>query len=368
MKILVIIAGYPDLQGGKASSFVHTRNLYYAQHGITPVVLNFRATEDYVIDGIQVIRLSTYTKQYQAEQFDILASHASNLREHYRFLKKYKKNFPHIVFFFHGHEVLRINECYPKPFSYMKQKNIQRLLMQDLYDNLKFAVLRKAYKRLANKSAFVFVSEWMRERFFHYLKLRPQDIYNHDYVIYNCIGEVFEKESYELKENLFDFITVRNNLDGSKYCIDIVNHLATKNPDLRFLVIGKGKFFQHIQQADNLVWKDATMNHQGIVEELQSSRCALMPTRLDAQGLMTCEMATYGIPVITSDIPVCHEIVSSFENVRLIDNEDMAVDLASIMEELCRGVPYPKNTKYFAENTLQKEIELFWSILKEESK
>ena len=64
MKILEIVAGYPDLNGGKASSFIHTRNLYYIQHGITPIVLNFRTDTDYVIDGVQVICLKTFHEKY----------------------------------------------------------------------------------------------------------------------------------------------------------------------------------------------------------------------------------------------------------------------------------------------------------------
>lgn len=64
MKILEIVAGYPDLNGGKASSFIHTRNLYYIQHGITPIVLNFRTDTDYVIDGVQVICLKTFREKY----------------------------------------------------------------------------------------------------------------------------------------------------------------------------------------------------------------------------------------------------------------------------------------------------------------
>lgn len=360
MNILEIVAGYPDLNGGKASSFIHTRNLYYIQHGITPIVLNFRTDTDYVIDGVQVICLKTFREKYtKGGYFAALASHASNVREHYRFLQQYEALFPHIVFFFHGHEVLRINECYPKPYGYMKGKSIQRVLIQDIYDSIKFAVWRKYFTKIAYKSSFVFVSQWMRDMFLHYLKLTAKDIGEHDYVIYNCVGSVFESVQYCPEQPRYDFITIRGNLDGTKYCVDIVTELAKSNPKLRFLVIGKGQFYQYHKCPRNLEWHDTTLSHDEIIGYMNQAKCALMPTRLDAQGLMTCEMATYGIPTITSDIPVCHEICDAFDNVKLIDNSNTALDLTSLLNELQKGVPYPKNPQYFAKNTIGKEIALF---------
>ena len=159
-------------------------------------------------------------------------------------------------------------------------------------------------------------------------------------------------------DKVYDFITIRGYLDGSKYCIDLVNDLAKANPKYSFLVIGKGEFFSHYEKAENLQWVDEHLNHEEIVEYLNRSRCALMPTRTDAQGLMMCEMATFGIPVITSDIPVCHEVLDDFENVAFIDNENQNADLSQIIEKLTDKVPYPKNNKYFAANTVQKEVDL----------
>ena len=73
------------------------------------------------------------------------------------------------------------------------------------------------------------------------------------------------------------------------------------------------------------------MNHDEIVEMLNLSRYALMPTRTDAQGLMMCEMAAFGIPVITSDIPVCHEVFDGFKNVFFISNDELAQSLSSFL-------------------------------------
>ena len=130
-------------------------------------------------------------------------------------------------------------------------------------------------------------------------------------------------------------------------------------------MIGKGKFFEHYTKADNLTWINTTLNHDDIIRTLQTARCALMPTRTDAQGLMMCEMASIGMPVITSDIPVCHEVFDDFENVALIPNDDLTVDLNGICKRLEEKLPYKKNEKYYNKNTSAKEIELIKKIYNE---
>ena len=80
-----------------------------------------------------------------------------------------------------------------------------------------------------------------------------------------------------------------------------------------------------------------------------------MPTRTDAQGLMMCEMAALGIPVITSDIPVCHEVFDGFSNVIFLNNNDMGISLDYLKKFpiLCK-----KDDRYFSNNTTKKEIDI----------
>ena len=66
---------------------------------------------------------------------------------------------------------------------------------------------------------------------------------NRKYIIYNCIGEQFERNNYKVeKQKEYDFITIRNNLDGSKYGIDIVTRIAKNNPQYKFCVVEKEIF------------------------------------------------------------------------------------------------------------------------------
>lgn len=74
-------------------------------------MLSFATKTDYVIDNIRVITEATYLKK-NTEHYDMVVSHAANIKNHYRFLKKNEKKFEHMIFFFHGHEIVMINEVY----------------------------------------------------------------------------------------------------------------------------------------------------------------------------------------------------------------------------------------------------------------
>ena len=357
MKVLVLVEDYPNLQNGHNLMYVHTRNAYYVKKGIIVDTLNFSAKQCYDIDGVHVISYDYYKKT--KEKYDLLILHAANIRHHYVFLKKYGKYFNRLMFFYHGHEVLKINSVYPKPYPYIKVNDFKNKF-QDFYDCIKLYIWKKYLPKIVEKSSFVFVSNWMKEEFEKWTKISLKEI-NAKYVItYNCVGSVFEKESYDdVSLKKYDFVTIRGNLDVSKYSIDIVNELAKKSPKSKFLVVGKGDFFKHYEKANNIEWWDKTLNHYEIIKVLNDSRFALMPTRTDAQGLMMCEMAAFGIPVITSDIPVCHEIFDGFSNAYFINNSSIqSLDDFINKDSLCK-----KDSRYFFDNTVSKEYLLIDSSL-----
>lgn len=360
LKILVAVEDYVNLQNTVAHKFVHVRNIYYKDHGIDVTVLNFRANENYQIDGIKVITLRNY--ENKREKYNILICHQANLKHHYLFLRKHKDEFEKLIFFFHGHEVLYINKVYAEPYEYMKKSYLKNCL-QNIYDNIKLRIWKGFYSSVSEKSKFVFVSKWMLDEFLKWVKIPYSVIEKNTTITYNCIGKDFENSIFDInKHKNFDFITIRSNLDGSKYCIDVVNKLAVENPECKFLVIGKGDFFKYYSKAKNITWLNTTLNHKEIIRFLNESRCALMPTRTDAQGLMMCEMASIGMPLITSDIPVCHEVFSDFENVKLIKNNNN-YNLKAMLNNLEKGLPYKKNNKYFNCNTSAIELNLILNTI-----
>ena len=359
-KYLVLSTDYPNLQGGLMLAYVRTRNVYYKGKGFDVTVLNFAADENYIIDGISVITYKWYKEHHKELKYDILISHAPNLKEHYRFLCKYDKEFPKIVFFFHGHEVLKINQVYSKPYPYVRGNHVVEKL-QDIYDEFKFCVWRSYIKKRHEKLYYIFVSHWMRDEFMKWIKPDSTYLERRSFITYNCVGDLFEKEQFDNnKPKTYDFVTIRANLDGSKYSVDIVNELAKRHPEYKFLLIGCGEFFEHYEKAPNIEWRNCRLQHNEIIDVLNSARCALMPTRTDAQGVMMCEMAAFGIPVITSDIPVCHEVFDGESNIGFIDN-DLGKDYLTEEYIRIRDISY-KSSKYSKRNTCDLELDIFRTI------
>lgn len=354
MKVLVLATDYPDNNGHVTLMYIHSRNVYYKTHGIDVTVLNFSADAKYDIDGIKVISLSDYEKS--EETYPVLICHAANLRNHYRFLKKYGDRFQKYIFFFHGHEVLKVRETYSTPYPYMKTRSITDSFLQDIYDDYKLSVWRHYYPRVKEKSIFIFVSGWMKTKFEHYVRLNAGE-FEH-YIIPNNVGKIFEEQSYDpSKTKKYDFVTIRSNLDGSKYCIDVVNKLAKEYPDLSFCVVGKGAFFEHNSKPGNITWLNKGLSHEEIPNVLNSARCALMPTRLDAQGVMMCEMATFGIPVITSDIDICQELTQMFKNM-IMFNINEKCNLHDKLKDAEKMYLIEKNDLLFSANTVGKEVSI----------
>lgn len=358
MKLLILTEGYPDPEGGKPQVYVHTRNLFYKKQGADMDVLSFSAKTSYTIDNVNVVSPEDFSKGKSDTRYDLLICHAPNLKHHYIFLRRWASRFPKIIFFFHGHEVLKMNRVYPKPYPYMRRHKPYDLC-ESWYDRIKLSVWRRYIERNYKKMEFIFVSNWMKSEFERWVHPNPECLSGRSHVTYNCAGEIFQTESFQFNTpKQYDFITIRGFMDISKYCVDIVNELAKSNPGLRFLLIGRGSFFKHYQKASNIEWMPRLLNQGETIGMLNSARCALMPTRCDAQGVMMCEMATFGMPVITSDIPVCHEALGSFHNVAYIDNDMRHADLSKISDDLESNYISGKITKYFDSETCRKEFDI----------
>lgn len=354
MKVLVLVQDYPNNDGDKKLMYVHVRNKYYMQNGIDVTVLNFSSNKNYIYDGIRVVSEKHYIDS--GNHYDILICHAANLKNHYRFLKRFGNNFPRVIFFFHGHEVLKVSKEYPRPYPFIKQPFVKKIF-RDFYDEIKFVVWRKYFKSAKENTQLVFVSRWLKTKFFENLKLNIEEFADSVFVINNSVGRVFEKKNYEpIVPSKYDFITIRSNLDSSTYCIDLVNQIASENIKYRFLLIGNGEYFRFNSKSNNIDWIEGIYSHEELIKYINQAKCGLMLTRNDTQGVMACEMATFGIPLITSDIEVCREIFSQYSNVKLVDNNDMNIDLEKILLELNKKKPIDK--LYCGCNTIRKEVEL----------
>lgn len=364
IRVLVIAETYPLPDGRvRTSNYFHERNKYYRSSGIEVDVLNFSIAKSYVLDDIKVFSAVEWKKKNASSRYDLLISHAPNLKHHLSFLKKYGGQFQHIILFFHGQEVLKISKVYPKPYSFQRQNSLRRIA-RDVYDDFKFRVWRSYLPKLAYKTDFIFVSAALRDQFFEGIKIKRAILNGKCHIVSNGIGREFEGVEFDFKQKKeFDFITVRSNMDSSTYCIDILCKLAEKNKDLRFLLIGEGEYFKHYAKPDNIILINTTLSHNELIDYLQKSRIALMLTRNDTQGVMSCEISSTGMPLITSDIKVCREVFACFQNVVLVQNDADIIDLKQMMKALEKNLPYEIARDYFAENTAGKEIDIIRSVM-----
>jgi hypothetical protein len=129
MKILVLCESYSSLGDVYRMAWAHTRNKQYFDSGHQVDVLNFNAVKSYIYDSIQVLVEKDAVKNI--DKYDIIVSHAPNLRHHLPFLFRFRNK--KTAFFFHGHEVLYEVKDYPEPYPYMTKSFGYRVL-KNIYD------------------------------------------------------------------------------------------------------------------------------------------------------------------------------------------------------------------------------------------
>lgn len=355
MRILVLVSGYPSFDNIYNCTWAHTRSIAYLNNGITPIILNFGADAPYEYERVKVY--SKYDqKELLQQDFDIVISHSPNIRNHFSFIEELEiSKLKKIFLFCHGTESMYINFDYPKPYPFMK-KNFYQYWVRNLYDFSKFFVFRNFVKKYKNKLHIVFVSNWMKNIF----EKNVMSISDINFsIINNAISNNFLIKNYSLSsEKKADFITIRK-FDESKYAIDLVVQHAMNNLDKTYHIYGKGDFFMYYDQPKNLKIFNHFIRPEDIPELLDNYTCALMPTRCDAQGVMVCEMATYGIPVISTNIDVNQEILSSYSNVILLDEKEFSQYMPFDNIPSCSQ---QKNHRFSNQLTVNQEIKLFLEV------
>lgn len=367
MEVLILVQDYPNDNNKYAMNYVHTRNLEYIKHNLTITVLSFSAQHSYQYEGIGVISLQDFKIKYAEVVFDLVISHAPNLRNHIRLLKEHESNFKKVLFFIHGHEVMRMSKYYPKPYSYLRTNHLKEF-SRDLYDLFKLKILKRYFLSMFKKKKIkiIFVSNWMRDVFLENIPIDPKLLLDNSYVVSNSMNSIFLEKNYSFEKPLkADFITVRP-LDNSKYAVDLVVELAKKHPSLSFHIYGKGNYFSYNEKPKNVEVFQEFFTPNDMAERLNHYRCALLPTRLDAQGVLMCEVATYGMPLVTSSLPICKEMLASFNNVFYFDNDKIDINLNEVLEGINLAAPSEKMKNIFSiENTTLKELDVIRKIIKE---
>lgn len=344
MKLLVLCQDYPSTEKPYALAYIHSRVVEYQKNGYFVKILSFNCKQKYIFEGIPVI------EKLDNEHYDVLISHAPNLRSHIKFLIFKHRKFSKFIFWFHGHEVMNVAKDYPKPYSW--NKNEFRTIHK-IYSPIKFLIIREFLNWL-NKSkdvTLVFVSEWMKDIFEKNITITEKFTWE---IINNPINPVFLEKKYKPNYNSKG-ICIRP-WDNSKYAVDLVLEFAKANPHVTIDIYGGGEFPRHYEIPINVEFIKKFFLQKEIPKILNGYHFAIMPTRLDAQGVMACEFATYGIPLITNSIPIMIEMLQEFNNVLFISSENFS-DFTDL--KLLQPEENEQNLKFDFNTIIQKEIKIF---------
>lgn len=355
MRILVMVAAYPSVDKPYNMAFVHSRVLHYQRNGWQVQVLSFSAGQPYTFEGVLVNSESSLDA---STTYDLVIAHAPNLRHHIRWLITHAQNWKKMLWVLHGHEVIIHENYHPDPYPWDKKNHRLKRFLKYLYDQFKVRVLRLLipYWVLKNRLYIVFVSEVLRQAFLDCVRVPSTLLDRHASVIHNNMYPDFHMQQHSPKDIWADFVTIRP-LDDARCCIDLIVKLALRFPHLRFDVYGQGEFFKYNLKPDNLNYYDYFLRQSDIPALLNHYRSALMPTKVDTQGVMSCEMATFGMPLLTSDLPVCEEMLSTFQRVRFFSLEPLTIDLDAFLSEI-QFLPVGDLSYFHDQHTISKEIEV----------
>lgn len=361
MNILVLVSGYPSVENPYNCTWAHTRNLYYKNMGMQISVFVPTLVSSYVFQDIEVLGHDRVDELYNGKYLAVI-SHSPNIRYHLPILRRIYSEVEAVFLLFHGSESMYINYDYPKPYRYM-QDGFLKFWIRNVYDFLKFKMLPRFILAHKSKVRMIFVSGWMKNIFIKNM-FDPSHLDIDSYIINNAISDAFINNSYALSSVVkADFVTLRR-LDESKYAIDLVVKHALANPDKTYHVYGRGEYFNVYDKPKNIKLIPNHVEQDDIPKLLNNYRCALMPTRCDAQGVMVCEIATFGMPIITSDIDVCHEMFDSFGNVLMLSESQFSCQMDLDEFLTCRNLT--RNLDRFSTfNTVHQEYLLLRSLQNE---
>lgn len=364
MRILVLTTAYPTPANIYQQAFVRARVRGYHERGYQVRVVSFSTKVNYELDGVGVETIGSWSGRDLREHFDIVVSHAPNLRGHLLFLHRHRHVLPPVAFTFHGHETLVINRRYPPPYPWKRHRwfAVQHIL-QNIYDRIKLKILQTVIERLRRqkKVLLIYVSHAFRAMALDDIGLPKSKWDDISLVIPNPVGLGIKQGSHRPSELLGDFLTIRP-LDVSKMAVDLVVECARQNPAHTFHIYGEGEALKHLATPPNVVHFPGFIENDDIPQLLNRYRAALMPSRCDAQGVMMCEMAVTGMPVVGSDIAAHREALREFPRTGFLDNSNPRFDAERFLQETA-NLPHSDSKVFDQQTIISAEISAFTALI-----
>jgi len=352
MKIAIITSRYPSKDNPYNHMFVHVRSLYFIEQEDIEltVFVPSKIDESYIFENIKVIKTSSQNIAKNILSFDICYLHLLNINlseklSGWNIYKSIINNNLPCAMYIHGSEAQKYStRNFDYDFSF---RETLKFFYKDFYFIPKIKRFVKAINN-KNNSLFLAPSIWMIKEAEENLDIK----FNTFEVVPNGIDTQMFK-FYDLYENRYKLITLRP-LESPKYAVDIAIKLMKFLPEEFLLdIYGKGKLekkYKTLIKQLNLEHRIKIINkfidRQDLNNFFINYGIALMPTRMDAQGVSMCEMMSSGLLIVSSISTAIPEFINNKENGLLTNN----MDLEKIAKELIGTINSKKEYQRICKN------------------
>lgn len=370
--ILLVSPGYPSESNKYNSAFVHTRALEYKKRKLNVDVMCINENyeyEKYEFEGIKVVKADFFFLRnlLQNKHYKKILIHFFDHR-YANVLESVNLTDTKLYFYLHGAETLY--KDWPKICSrYFEEPAKITDELSNLFKMKDFYI--KKYNEIEN-ATWCFVTEWTKKRCEELL-----DIKFNNYEIVPCYIDdnlfKYEKKDIELRKKIF---ILRKFDDINSYsldtCVRVILELSRRKifKDIEFDIYGEGSLhdmiLEPVKKFPNVHIHKTFLSHEQIREVHKSHGIALFPTRFDSQAVSSCEAASSGCAVITSNIPGTRQLFPN--DMGILCEVENYKEYADVIEKMYNDPKYflsvaeaeskSINEKFNYENTIQKDIDI----------
>ena len=371
--VLVVAPGYPSLEDKYNMGFIHTRVQAYQALGwkVNVATINDDVPMGcYTFEGVDIVRGDFYflRELLQLRHFQRVMIHFFDDR-FANVLESVDMTNTKLYFYLHGAETLyrdwpKIASPYFGPPAEITGDMERQFRKKDFFIH--------KYNEISN-AKWVFVTEFTRSRCQELLNIQFKNS-----TVIPCLIDTdlfsYEKKNPELRKKIF---ILRKFYNVNSYSLDtdvrVILELSHRPffDDLEFDIYGDGWLHEEIVrpllQFRNVHIHKKFLTHDEIRKVHQSHGIALFATRFDSQAVSSCEAASSGCAVVTSDIPGIRQFIPA--ELGVMCQTEQYREYADVIEKMYYNPAYfldvacaeseSVRSKFDYTHTIQKEVEMF---------
>ena len=282
-----------------------------------------------------------------------------NLRSKFPLLI-FKKNIYYAKFFLKRiHKNTKIIEIHNRPeiFHYIDKQNLNYKLILVFHNNpllIRGSKKVKEREQILNKcSNIIFVSKWVRKKFFEGLNIKSS---KKSFVIYPAIKRL---NYFPKKEKLITFIGKLNQSKGYNLAGESVIKILNKYKDWKAIFAGNEEREKYNFEHKNLkIYK--WLSHDKILNLLKKSSICLIPSVWDEPfGRISMEASNYGNAVILSNRGGLLETSKYYIQLKKLNASNLYKKIDFLIKNINKLKILQKKAFYSSEIFIEKSAKIF---------